>query len=222
MIPKLVVVATQEELRKFEKLQVYEIDNEEGFKRDPQAIKIGTKWMVTNKGTKSEPMTMGALVGKEYADDTKRVELFAGTPGRPALRYLVSKLATTTCGEERKCARVMDVTSALLYGRFRRPILHRGSQREDPRSQLDGVLAKKVESLYGTRDAPMIWQDCLRCQMKLLGFKESLRSPCMFHRETKGVEMIAHVDAWFRAGGTLQHHSISPPVMLRRKEPQLF
>ena len=33
----------------------------------------------------------------------------------------------------------------------------------------------------------MIWQDCLRCRMKVLGFKESLR-------ETKGVEMIAHVD----------------------------
>ena len=165
-------MAKQYELRKFEKLKVYEIIKEEEFKRDPQAIKIGTKLVVTNNGTKTKPMTMGALVGKEYADDTKRVELFAGTPGLPALRYLVSKLATTTCGEERKCARVMDVTSVLLYGRFRRPILHRGSLREDPRRQLDGVLAKKVESLYGTRDAPMIWQDCLRGQMKLLGFKK--------------------------------------------------
>ena len=64
---------------------------------------------------------------------------------------------------------------------------------EDPRSQLDGVLAKVVGSLCGTRDAPMIWQDCLRCQVKLLGFTESLRVPCVFYHETKGVEMVAHV-----------------------------
>ena len=42
---------------------------------------------------------------------------------------------------------------------------------EDPRSQLEGALAKLVGSLYGTRDAPLIWQDCLRCEMKSLGFK---------------------------------------------------
>ena len=39
----------------------------------------------------------------------------------------------------------------------------------------------------GARDAPMIWQECFRCQMKLLGFKESLRLPRMLYRETKGV-----------------------------------
>ena len=50
------------------------------------------------------------------------------------------------------------------------------------------------------RDAPMIWQDCLRGQMKLLGFTESLRVPCMFYHETKDVEMIAHVDDLFVVG----------------------
>ena len=46
----------------------------------------------------------------------------------------------------------------------------------------------------------MIWQDRLRCQMKVLGSKESLRVPCMFYHETKDVEMIAHVDDLFVAG----------------------
>ena len=40
--PKLVALAKQEELRKFEKLKVYEIVKEEEFKRDPKAIKVGT------------------------------------------------------------------------------------------------------------------------------------------------------------------------------------
>ena len=46
----------------------------------------------------------------------------------------------------------------------------------------------------------MIGQDCLRGQIKLLGFKDSLRVPCMFQHETKGVEMIAHVDDLFVVG----------------------
>ena len=53
-------------------------------------------------------MIKARLVGKEIADDTKKEELFAGTPGLLALRYLVSKLATNRYGEERICARVMD------------------------------------------------------------------------------------------------------------------
>ena len=52
--PKLVAVAQQEELRKFEKLKVYEIVNEEEFKRDPKALKIGIMWVVTKKRHKGQ------------------------------------------------------------------------------------------------------------------------------------------------------------------------
>ena len=91
----MVALAKQEELQKFEKLKVYEVVKEEEFRNDPRAIKIGTKWVITNKGTKTKPMIKARFVGKEFADDTKKGELFAGTPGLPALRYLVSKLATS-------------------------------------------------------------------------------------------------------------------------------
>ena len=88
---------------------------------------------------------------------------------------------------------VMDVKSAFLSLRARRLIFIE-VPTADPRSQLDGALATLVGSLYGPRDAPLIGQDRLRCQMKLLGFKESLRVPCKFYQETKDVEMVAHVD----------------------------
>ena len=92
------------------------LDINQEFKRDPKATKIGTKWDVTNTSTKTKPLIKARLVGKEFADDTKKGELFAGMLGLPALRYFVSKLATNKCGEERK-----------------------GVATEDPRSQLDGV-----------------------------------------------------------------------------------
>ena len=139
------------------------------------------------------------FVGKEFADDTKKGELFSGTPGLPALRYLVSKLATYSHGEARSSVAFVDVKSAFLYGRARRPFFIE-VPAEDPRSQEEGMLAKLIGSLYGTRDAPLIWQDCLRNEMKRLGFVESLRVPCLFFHAFMNVEMIFHVDDLFVVG----------------------
>ena len=77
-------------------------------------------------------MIKARFVGKEFADDTKKGELFAGTPGLPALRYLLSKLATCSHGEARSSVAVMDVKSAFLYGRARHPIFI-DVPAEDPR-----------------------------------------------------------------------------------------
>ena len=151
--PKFDAAAKQEELQKFEKLYVYMIVIE--FKSDAKAIKTGTKVVVTKKGIMTKPMIKARLVEKEFADETRKGELFAGTPGPSAPRYLVFKFATNMCGEERKCVGVMDVKSVFLHGRARRHIFIEVPM-EDPRSQLDGVLAKVVGSLCGTRDVPMI------------------------------------------------------------------
>ena len=70
-------------------------------------------------------MIKARMVGKKFADETKKAELFTGTPGLSALRYLVSKLATNMCGEERKRVGVMDVKSAFWYGRARRHFFYR-------------------------------------------------------------------------------------------------
>ena len=105
--PKFDAAAKQEELQKFEKLYVYMIVIE--FKSDAKAIKTGTKVVVTKKGIMTKPMIKARLVEKEFADETRKGELFAGTPGPSTPQYLVFKFATNMCGEERKCVGVMDV-----------------------------------------------------------------------------------------------------------------
>ena len=106
--------------------------------------------------------------------------------GFPRCGTKCSKLATNTCDEARRCVGVMDVKSAFSYGRTRRPNFIE-VPTEDPGSKLRGASAKVVGSLCGTHNTPMIWQDCFRCQMKVLGFLYLLRVPCMFHHETKKV-----------------------------------
>ena len=39
------------------------------------------KWVVTNNGTKTKPMIKARFMGREFADDTKKGELFAGMTG---------------------------------------------------------------------------------------------------------------------------------------------
>ena len=103
----------------------------------------------------------------------------------------MSKLATNKCGEERNRVGVMDVKSTFLYGRARRRIFIE-VPTEDPRSQLDGVLAQLVGSLYGTRDAPLIWQDLSPTSDEIAGdSKNHFVSNALLYHETKGVEMIA-------------------------------
>ena len=63
------------------KMRVYEIVKKEEFKRDPKAVKIGTMWLVTNKSKKIKSMIKARLVVKEFADDTKKGELFQERQG---------------------------------------------------------------------------------------------------------------------------------------------
>ena len=86
-------MAKQEEAQKFERVKVYEIVKEKEFNPDPKAMKIGTKWDVTNKGTKKNKHVIKArLVGMEFADDTRKRSCLQ--EGEGSLRCaLVSTLA---------------------------------------------------------------------------------------------------------------------------------
>ena len=88
-----------------------------GAERDPKAIKIGTKWLVTKKCTKTRPKVKARSVGREFADDIKAGELFARTLGLPASRYCVSTPNTHHCSAtNRVCVAVIDVKSAFTVG----------------------------------------------------------------------------------------------------------
>ena len=181
-------------MRKFEKLNFYEVVNEEEFKRDPKATKIGTKWDVTNKSTKTKPMIKPAWWRKSSPTTPRRGRAVC----RNARASRAAVLSVQACNQQMRGRTLIMCGSD---GREKCFLLWPGL--DDPFSSMFPQKTQRVSwmeyqqmwwgSLYGTRDAPLIWQDCLRCQMKLLGFKESLRVPCVFYHETKDVEMIAHV-----------------------------
>ena len=144
-------------------------------------------------------MIKARLVGQEFADSTMRGELFAGTPGLPALRYLISKLATVSPGREKMSLAILDIKSAFLYGKARRKIAIE-LPPEDPRRDSGANVGLLNKSTYGTRDAPMIWQDHLRGVLTAMGFKESLSVPCTFRHPETNVNIEVRVDDIFAVG----------------------
>ena len=48
--------------------------------------------------------------------------------------------------------------------------------------------------MYGTRDAPMIWQDHLRKTLLDMKFNESVTHPGVFQHETRDILFCVHVD----------------------------
>ena len=61
-------------------------------------------------------------------------------------------------------------------------------------------VCKLERAMYGTRDAPMIWQDPSRKTPLGVKFKESVTHPGVFQDETRGIFLCVHVDDLLCAG----------------------
>ena len=87
----------------------------------------------------------------------------------------------------------MDVKRAFLYGRARRDIYLK-LPKEDENGCNGHVLGKLERSLYGTRDAPQIWQDEVRGNLEQMGYSTCASQPGVYVHPISGVKLLAHVD----------------------------
>jgi hypothetical protein len=60
------------------------------------------------------------------------------------------------------------------------------------------------KTMYGTRDAPQIWQEVVAEVMGRLRFKASLHHPSIYYHAERDIRVIAHVDDFLRAGDEVQ------------------
>ena len=86
-----------------------------------------------------------------------------------------------------------DVKTAFLYGDARRS-LHVELPPDDPLAASGRYVGKLERAMYGTRDAPMIWQDHLRKTLLDMKFKESVTHPGLFQHDTRDIVLCVHVD----------------------------
>merc|ERR1711954_121436 len=193
--PRLVQIAEAEELQRFAKMGVYGYANRADAYNDPEGVFVNVKWVRTNKGTKHKPQVKCRLVAQELAYGTRMDELFANTPSLSCV-----KMAMVHAAQEGKHRKLMtlDVKSAFLYGAARRKI-YIELPGADP--QAGGSKVRVLhKALYGTRDAPQIWQHEVRRTLTELGFLQSVPQPSVYIRDKTGLYFVAHVDGFLTVG----------------------
>ena len=99
-----------------------------------------------------------------------------------------------------KILMIVDVKRAFLYGKTKRHVYIK-LPAEDPRSHEKGVLGRLRKAMYGTRDAPQIWQQEVQRTMEELGFRTSRSRPCVYFNDALDVQVVAHVDDFLLCGG---------------------
>ena len=116
---------------------------------NPETKMVGTRWVLGNKGTAEAPRVKARLVCQEFAT-YRDMDLFSGTPGLAAVKFILAELAQNTAD---RCLMLLDITGAFLYGSMRRNVAIRLPSEAGCGPGVVGVLRK---SLYGLRDAPQI------------------------------------------------------------------
>ena len=169
----MVAKAKQEEMERFARMKVYEVVKKHEVDHDNSVV-IGSRWVITNKGTPEKPVAKARLVAQELADNTLRDELFAGTPNLTSVKYFLSRLCTRSHVEfkQDKVLMLLDVKSAFLYGTCRRSVYIR-LPPEDTHASRGDCHGRLLKAMYGTRDAPRVWKDHVRLVMERLVFAES-------------------------------------------------
>ena len=134
--------------------------------------------MHVNKGSCDNPVVKCRLVCQEFNDGYNCDELFAGTPPLYVMRLIISLFASGNNHLHKKLM-IMDVKSAFLYGNVKRE-LYIELPIEDPHHASGNMVGKLHKAMYGTRDAPQIWQEVVESKMCSLGFKRSYLHPSVY------------------------------------------
>ena len=161
---------------------------------------IESRWIYINKGDDIAALYRSRLVGKEFAD--KKIDgLFAGTPPSEALRFLVHEAATVE-GEEEEQEKVIivnDVARAFFEAKaIRKLCVELPSERAESCGGYNVGLLR--QSLYGTRDAAMDWQEEVAREMKNLGFDRGQYNPCLYTSTEKSAQVFLHGDDFASVG----------------------
>ena len=195
--------ARAEELKVFRERRVYDIVERSKI---PKGAKIvGVRWVDTNKGSDSSPRIRSRLVCQEFNfGNNSSGEMFAPTPPLGATRLLFSGVASRgRSGPGTHRAMLLDFKRAFLYGDCERE-LYIELPEEDHRREDGKCVGLLRKAMYGTRDAPAVWQRLVRRVMAELGFTASRTSACVYVHGARGLRVVAHVDDFLVTGPKLE------------------
>ena len=170
---------------------------------------IEVRWIDTNKGDPEHPNYRSRLVVREIKARKSPEEqlpanlLFSSTPPLEAMRLLCSLWSTnrfSTHGKKYKLG-LWDISTAHFYGRTPKRKIAVELPPEDPKWSEDGEYVGILEkSMYGTQDAPSIWQGHYTGVMEKAGFKRGASNASVFYHPAWDVRVMVHGDDFLALG----------------------
>ena len=153
---------------------------------------IGTRWVDENKGDVHNPEVRCRLVAQEVST-YKEDAFFAATPPLEALGLVLIHVATGT--DSRKIM-ILDAEKAHLHAYAEREMfVELPLERRRP-----GSCGRLVRSLYGTRDAPSLWEKFAASQLDGLGFIRGLASSWVLWHASRDLVAVVHGDDFVFTG----------------------
>ena len=197
--PRLARKARQEEIQVFRDRKVYDVVPRSSM--PPGKRCIGVRWVETNKGSETEPKVRSRLVCQEFAfGGDPGGDLFAPTPPLGATHLLLSGVASRgRAGPGGHRAMLLDFKRAFLYGDVERELYIELAEEEPGRAGGQNV-GRLRKAMYGTRDAPAVWQRLVRKVMTEMGFEASRTTPCVYWHKRRQLRVVAHVDDFLVTG----------------------
>ena len=209
--PKLLRAARQEELQYFKDMKVYEYAQVSECLKATGRPPIGVRWVDTNKGDRAKPNYRARLVAKEYRVEA-RPDLFAATPPTECMRMLASK-----CAEDKSNKMLyIDISRAYFYAKSIRPTYVR-LPPEDGRSGEEGLCAKLLMSMYGTRDAAQNWAEEYTATLVKAGFTRGVSNPCLYYNPKTEVSVMVHGDDFLTVGSKTSTDALKKTLMTAYK-----
>ena len=159
---------------------------------------LGGRWVDCNKGDLRQPDVRSRWVAKDIAF-SKSTEFFAATPPLEAMRLILSEAASQGAapGQELKVM-LLDAKKAHLHAMAERPIF----VQLPPERARPGYCCRLIRSLYGTRDAPRLWEEFAASCLAKLGFQRGKACAVCFRHPQRKIMCLMHGDDFLMAGRT--------------------
>eukprot|EP00435_Cladocopium_sp_Y103_P011546 s12_g3.t1 len=197
---------------------------------------IKARWLDTNKGDPSRPSFPSRLVVKDIKAAKKPEDqlpanlLFPSTPPLEAMRLLCSLWATKqrSIHGERLTLGPWDISCAHFYGTPKRRIFIEFPS-EEPRAEGGKMCGLLTKSMYGTQDAPNIWQSHYSSILVAGGYMRGKSNASVFYHPQHDVRVMdkkefhflnRHVDLLIQSFGMQNAKGVENPDVKKSADQQ--
>ena len=170
---------------------MYEIVPADECWRETGKGPIGSMWLDIDKGGPGCPEYRSRFVAKEINHSSSE-DMSAATPPLEA-KHLVFYLAASQPephGPDPLKLCFIVVKRAFSYAPAKRAVF----VKLPPEQQKPGYCGRLRKAMYGTRDAPSLWEAHYAGVLAKEGFVQGLSTPCVFTHSTLNPRLVVHGD----------------------------